>query len=204
MARLTADDVQALASCGAIVAVENGYVLTPAGRARARRDQATPSERFRAQHDEIVSRSVADADGELRVVRGIDPNAALKRLSALRDPNGKAWLNARELAAAARLRSDWEAGQAGLVRGSDWSAGPQSKTARGPGNAAESAMIRCCEARARATAALEALAPPLRRVVERVCLRDQGLEIVERGEGWPARSGKLALKLALSQLAAAR
>jgi hypothetical protein len=46
------------------------------------------------------------------------------------------------------------------------------------------------------------LAVPLRRVVERVCLREEGLEALERGEGWPARSGKIALKLALAQLAA--
>jgi len=48
---------------------------------------------------------------------------------------------------------------------------------------------------------LEALAQPLRRVVERACLHEDGLEALERAEGWPARSGKLALKLGLAQLA---
>ena len=48
---------------------------------------------------------------------------------------------------------------------------------------------------------MEALAAPLRRVVERVCLHEEGLEALERAQGWPARSGKLALKLGLAQLA---
>ncbi len=50
--------------------------------------------------------------------------------------------------------------------------------------------------------ALARLAAPLRRTVERVCLHEEGIEALERAEGWPARSGKLALKLGLAQLAA--
>jgi len=201
---LASDKVRTLAASGAILAAADGaYELTAAGRARVRRAEAADGEQFLAQHRPMLSRSVVEADGDVVIARGFDPNAALRRLAALRDQNGAAWLSPRELAAAARLRSDWERGQAGLVRGSDWSAGPQSRSARGPGNAVESAMIHCCEARARATDALEALAAPLRRVVERVCLHDEGLEALERGEGWPARSGKLALKLALAQLAGA-
>ena len=56
--------------------------------------------------------------------------------------------------------------------------------------------------RRRVSDALAKLAPPLRAVVERVCLREEGLEALERAEAWPQRSGKIALKLALAQLAA--
>ena len=56
--------------------------------------------------------------------------------------------------------------------------------------------------RRRLADALAKLAEPLRRVVERVCLYEEGLEALERSEGWPARSAKLALKLGLAQLAA--
>jgi hypothetical protein len=38
-------------------------------------------------------------------------------------------------------------------------------------------------------------------LVERACLEDEGLEAIERSFGWPQRSAKLALKLALAQLA---
>lgn len=63
-------------------------------------------------------------------------------------------------------------------------------------------MARRCDARRRSADALAKLAEPLRRVVERVCLYEEGLEALERSEGWPARSAKLALKLGLAQLAA--
>jgi hypothetical protein len=118
----------------------------------------------------------------------------------LRDATGKPWLSGAELAAAARLRADWEAGEQGLVRGSDWTAPPKGAAPRGAGS--DAALAAHCDARRRAAEALGRLAPALRRVVERVCLLEEGLETLERAEAWPARSGKLALKLALAQLAA--
>jgi DNA-directed RNA polymerase specialized sigma24 family protein len=105
------------------------------------------------------------------------------------------------MAAATRLRTDWDCAERGLVRGSDWASPPNGATARAT-NGAEAAMVVRCDARRNVDEALAKLAPALRRVVERVCLREQGLEAMERGESWPARSGKVALKLALSQLAA--
>jgi hypothetical protein len=62
-------------------------------------------------------------------------------------------------------------------------------------------MAKGCDARRMVEDALNGLAQPLRRAVERVCLWEEGIETLERGEGWPARSGKIALKLGLAQLA---
>ena len=202
--RLSTPEVRDLEAAGAIAAIDGGaYVLTEAGRARVRRAGAAPDERFREQHGKIVARAVVDADGVLRQVRGLDCAAAVKRLGQLHDGNGAPFLTPDELAAAARLRADWDLGQIGLVRGSDWSAAPMGKTARGPGNAREGALAAHCDARRRVSEALEGLAGPLRRVVERVCLYEEGLAALERQEGWPERSGKIALKLGLAQLAAA-
>lgn len=205
MARLGAQQVKALAADGVLVALDDkgAFVLSEAGRARVRRDGAAHTERYLAQHGELKPRPVIDADGEVRVARGFDRGASLRRLISLRDARGEPWLNAQETAAALRLREDWEAGQIGLVRGSDWTAPPRSDGARAPGNAQEGVMMRGCDARKRVADALGALAPPLRRVVECVCLREEGLEVLERSEGWPARSGKIALKLGLAQLAVA-
>lgn len=202
LVRLSAEEVRGLDAEGALAAVKDGYVLSGAGRARVRRDSEAPNEAFVAQHRAIETRSVMDADGAPRTVRGHEPNAVLKRLTALRNGDGAPWLSALELAMATRLRADWERGQIGLVRGSDWSAGPMGASARGPGNAREGALAVHCDARRRVEEALAALAPQLRRVVERVCLHEEGLETLERAEGWPARSGKIALKLGLAQLAA--
>jgi hypothetical protein len=204
LVRMSADEVRALEAEGAIVAANGGgFVVSDAGRARLRRARAAPGEAFVAQHRAITDRVVMDGDGRTKMTRGHDANEVLRRLAALRDSDGKPWLAADELAAASRVREDWERSELGLMRGSDWAAPPNASTARGASSAQEAAMAARCDARRRVGEALDRLAPPLRRVVERVCLREQGLEALERSEGWPARSGKLALKLALSQLAEA-
>lgn len=199
--RLSAFEVRELEAAGALTACGDGaYRLSEAGRARAAREGAAPGEAFAAQHRPIVARAVVDADGDVRWTRGHDADRTLRRLAALCDGAGRRWLNGAELAAAARLKADWERGECGLVRGSDWSAPPKGATPRGAG--ADAALLAYCDARRRVAEALQKLAPPLRAVVESVCLREQGLEALERAEAWPARSGKLALKLALAQLAA--
>ena len=47
---------------------------------------------------------------------GLETHALLWRLSALQDQSGAHWLSGAELDVAARLRSDWELSQVGLVR----------------------------------------------------------------------------------------
>lgn len=204
LVRLKTADVRELESDGAIVARGEGvFVLSTAGAARALREEAPPGEQFVAQHETLVPRAVIDPDGDVRSVRGLDADAPMRRLAGLRDASGASWLAPAELAAANALRADWALGEIGALRGSDWMAAPMGSASRGPNNAQESAMARRCDARRRVAEALARLAPPLRRVVERVVLREDGLEALERAEGWPARSGKLALKLGLAQLAAA-
>lgn len=203
LARLSAEQVRALAACGAVVAAgEHVFTLADAGSARVRRESAAPGEGFLAQHAPVIDKPVV-REGGVACVRGFDGEGALRRLAALRDAAGRPWLSGAELEAAHRLRADWHAAQAGLVHGSDWSAPPKGGAACGPGNAQERALAARCDARRRLADALAALAAPLRRAVERACLDEQGLDAIERAEGWPARSGKLALKLGLAQLALA-
>lgn len=199
--RVRAGDVRALEAEGVLERCEDGFALSKAGHARLVREGAAPSEAFVSQHHEIVDRDVIDGDGALRKVRGADADAPMRRLAALKGPKGEPWLSQAELSAAGKLRADWAAGELGLVRGSDWTAAPIGTT-RGAVNAQETAMARRCDARRRLANVLAKLAKPLRRVVERVCLYEEGLEALERSEGWPARSAKLALKLGLAQLAA--
>ena len=199
--RLRAADVRELVSSGAVEATgEDTYVLSAAGRARVARERSSPDEAYAAQHQPIIDRPVMDCDGDVRIARGHDADRVLRRLSLLRDGAGRPWLDGAELTAAARLKADWERAEIGVVRGSDWSAPPKGSTARAGG--ADGAIAVHCDARRRVSDALGRLAPPLRAVVERVCLREEGLEALERAEAWPTRSGKIALKLALAQLAA--
>lgn len=200
--RVRANEVRALEADGALAPFEDGaFVLSEAGLARVAREAAAPGEAFVAQHHAVIARDVIDEDGAFRKARGVDAEVTMRRLAALRGPKGEPWLSQTELLAASKLRADWSVGEVGLVRGSDWMAAPMGTT-RGPGNAQEAAMARRCDARRRLADALAKLAKPLRRVVERVCLYEEGLEALERSEGWPARSAKLALKLGLAQLAA--
>lgn len=202
VAHLGAIEVRALEACGAIVGSgEDCFVLSPAGAARVERTAAAPGEAYLAQHRPVVARAMMDEGGAVRGVRGHALDDAVRKLAAMRDVSGAPWFSAEELSAASRLRADWERGQVGLTKGSDFAAPPRGEGARGAGNVAERLMGAACDARRRVSEALESLAAPLRRVVEAVCLAEQGLEAVERMQAWPQRSGKLALKLALAQLA---
>ncbi|MBI3438891.1 MAG: hypothetical protein HY054_09655 [Proteobacteria bacterium] len=206
MMRLAASDVRALESAGAIVGsgAQNCFVLSRSGASRVTRTEAAPEEAYLAQHRPIVTRSVMDESGAARGVRAFASGDIVRKLAAMRDVSGAPWFSADELAVASRLRADWERGQMGLTRGSDLTAPPRGGAARGAGNAAEHLMGAACDARRCVAEALASLAAPLRRVVEAVCLAEQGLEAVERAQSWPPRSGKVALRLALAQLAARR
>jgi hypothetical protein len=198
--RLNAADVRELVASGAIEAAgEDTYALSAAGRASVARQHAAPDEAYAAQHGPVVDRVVMDRDGDVRIARGYDADRVLRRLSLLRDSAGRPWLDGAELTAAAKLKADWERSEIGTARGSDWTAPPKGSTPRAGGM--DGAIAAHCDARRRVSDALGRLAPPLRAVVERICLREEGLEALERAEAWPARSGKLALKLALAQLA---
>ncbi|MDX2274670.1 MAG: DUF6456 domain-containing protein [Hyphomonadaceae bacterium] len=196
LGRLSAAELRDLVAAGVLAADGERFVLTEPGRSRLRRESAhAADEGYLHQHRAVEARATLDGDGVWREVRAVENGGVLRRLKALRGADGSPWLSGNELAAAARLYEDW------LIGASDWRAPPRGASARGPGNAREGALAAHCDARARVADALERLAPPLRRVVERVCLREEGLEALERAEHWPSRSGKIALKLGLAQLA---
>jgi DNA-directed RNA polymerase specialized sigma24 family protein len=186
---------------GAIVATDERdcYRLTKAGRSRGAREG---DHAFLAQHGPIEMRVVLNEAGQDNFAVAQDPVVALSRLAKLKGPDGAAWLKPDELAAARRLALDAEAALRGGMRLSRW-AGDHAGGAVGArgSNGAETAMEAGMEARRRLSRALEELAPPLRGVVQAACLEGVSLDLVERRSAWPARSAKVALKLALSQLA---
>lgn len=106
-------------------------------------------------------------------------------------------LEAHEAAALHRLAGDLEAAEIGALRGVDWSAPPRANTAwRGTDPLAAGAA-----ARGRAKRALAALAAPLAQAVKAVCTERVTFDVLERRFHWPARSGRLAIRLAAAQLA---
>ena len=116
-----------------------------------------------------------------------------------------AWLAARghltqaQLDAGERLRADYErAGLAARVT-MRWDAAPPAKS-RGGARAADASLARI-DAHRRFHAALDAAGPGLADICWRVICAGEGIAGAEKGLGWPARSGKLVLGLALDRLA---
>ena len=60
---------------------------------------------------------------------------------------------------------------------------------------------RVVAARSRVDQALKAAGEGLATILLEVCCLERGLEAAERRLGWPSRSGKLVLRLALGRLA---
>jgi hypothetical protein len=201
-ASLRAEEVKACLAEGLLDASDvNGvYQLSDAGRAWLKRS-SMEHDGFRAQHMDIVLREFMNADGGAHRVRGVDPEDAIARLRRTTDGAGQAWFSRAEMAAARRIRADWNDGQLGLYRGSDWSAPPLGANARGPGGAQDYAPAVAIDARARFSTAMAKLSPSAQRVVKAICFEEKGFEAVEAAERWPARSAKLALKCALETLA---
>jgi hypothetical protein len=128
-------------------------------------------------------------------------NAAESPLAWLRgrrDKGGAAMIGDAEFQAGERLRADfWFAGLTPRVT-TNWSAVGGSGGA-GPGLGLE-LKDSIVAARERVHRALAAVGPELAGVLIDVCCHLKGLEDAERRAGWPTRSGKVVLQLALQRL----
>lgn len=115
------------------------------------------------------------------------------------------WLASRGLLtdaqcrAGERLRADYErAGLAARVT-MRWDAAPPAKS-RGGARASDASLARI-DAHRRFHAALDAAGPGLADICWRVICAGEGIGGAEKALGWPTRSGKLVLGLALDRLA---
>jgi DNA-binding MarR family transcriptional regulator len=186
------------------------YEITATGRAALKRllaadeharagfaEAATP---FADQHRVWGEREIDDdVDGNARRVRYNLAESPVAALGRRRDKDGKPFLAPDLIAAAERLREDFELAQMGTRVAQNWdrfltvgdrgafssSGGP----AEGPRGARE-----------RVAAALRDLGPGLGDMVLRCCCYLEGLETAERRMGWAARSGKIVLRIALQRL----
>lgn len=113
------------------------------------------------------------------------------------------WLHARGLlddrlfAAGERLRADFERAQLGANVTMRW----DPVRVKSSGEQGLSATERQIAAKARFDAALREAGRGLQDILWRVVCAGEGLPQAEKQLGWPARSGKLVLKLALERVA---
>jgi hypothetical protein len=172
------------------------------GRVQARHASWRPGQRseaaLQAQHRDLAEETI-DVEGRPeRVVRN-RAESPLEWLSRRRGKDGEPLVGPAELEAGERLRRDLTLAALLPSVTMSWRA-PTPASGRGQGAAeATDAMIA---ARQRVRQAMESVGPDYADLLFDLCGFLKGLEQIERDRGWPARSGKVVLRLALSRLAA--
>lgn len=136
-------------------------------------------------------------DGAEHVVQVDLAESPLAWLAQRRGRDGGALIDAAQLVAGERLRSDFT--RAGLTPRMTANWDPVGGSGPAQGGLAFSEQILA--AKARLDRALAAVGPELSGVLLDVCCFLKGLEAVEQERGWPARTAKVVLGLGLSRLA---
>lgn len=162
----------------------------------------------------MSGQDIKDASSAAAVASQRGPAAATGSASPAvnRDESPLAWLRRHKgrdgrplisdhaFQAGEKLRADfWFAGMTPRVT-ANWSAVPGggSRTAAGAGAELRDGVVAAQE---RVRRALAAVGPELSGVLIDVCCHLKGLEDTESAAGWPQRSGKVVLQLALASLA---
>ena len=133
-----------------------------------------------------------------RRVRSVTVNLAESPLSWLR---ARGHISPRQFAAGEQLRSDFERAQLGSRVTMAWDVAPVARS-RASENRLLSATDGQIAAKQRFTAALDTAGPGLTDILWRVVCGLEPLPDAEKALGWPTRSGKLVLMIALDRIAA--
>ena len=143
----------------------------------------------------------AETAGAIRAVANI-AESPLSWLRRRRDRHGAALITDAQFDAGEKLRADFEiAGLQPRVT-VNWDAiGAGQSGSRARGDAGLTLSERAAAARARVNLALAAVGPELSGTLVDVCCHLKGLEQLERDAGWPQRSAKIVLQIALNALA---
>ena len=126
--------------------------------------------------------------------RSVSVNLAESPLSWL---HARGHLCDRQFDAGERLRADWEFAQLSPSVTMRW----DPVRTKGSGDAGMTPTERQIAAKDRFDAAVEQAGPGLSDVLWRVVCAGEALADAEKALAWPARSGKLVLKLALDRVA---
>ncbi len=171
--------------------------LSEAGRSHLRRACAEePETAFLHQHRDIVEATVRTETGPSRVRLDAD-ESPLDWLRRRKDRKGEPMIDEAAYQAGERLRTDIML--AGLLPGvtARWDAVP----AGGGGASPSEATDRMVAARQRIRHAFDALGADFSDLLLDLCGFLKGLEQLERERGWPQRSAKIVVRLALARLA---
>lgn len=198
----------ALALTGWITCSRRGrisrYAITAAGRAALNRIIADQENRARARLEGGFAEAQApfeppeagEAGGGGRKSRYGGAETPLEMLARLSDKDGKTFLTEPMVRAGRRLREDFE-----LAQISSHLMQEELYFAQGNHPLRSNSHQAAADAHQRMTQALKKLGAGLSDIALRCCCHLEGLETAERNLGWPARSGKVVLRIALQHLA---
>lgn len=177
--------------------------------AQRSRDKATPRDAknpaadgidsFRAQHLDLATREIMTETGAISVLVN-DSESPLAWLARRKGRDGRTMISPNQFIAGEKLRADFTRGHLSPRATSDWSA-PTAGRSRSFGGGAGEMTDLIVASRQRVRLAMEACGPEFSGLLMDVCCFLRGLEEVERERGWPLRSAKIVLQLALDRLA---
>jgi len=154
---------------------------------------------FRAQHLVLGEREVATEAGRTKVV--VDENESpLAWLARRRGRDGRVMIEPHQLQAGERLRAEFTRAHLMPRTTSNWS-NPLPSDRRSGGHQDSFLADTIIAARQRVRHAIDAVGPEFSGLLVDVCCFLKRLDMVERERGWPARSAKIVLQLALERLA---
>ena len=173
------------------------YQATSAGLAWLLRTEI-PELAFRAQHGAVKKVCVEDPQLLTRSVWRDEAESPLAWLRARRGKDGKPLLDEAQFAAGERLREDATRAQLMARTTANWQASvANGRRQSGATDFADATLA----ARERVNSALAAVGAELSGILLDVCCYLKSMEQIERERGWPARSGRIVLGLALTRLA---
>lgn len=151
----------------------------------------------RARHLDLAAREIMTDDGIVRVMVN-DSESPLAWLARRKGRDGRTMIGPEQFLAGEKLRADFTRANLMPRVTSNWDA----STARSPGAGGAGEMTDLIVAsRQRVRQAMTACGPEFAGLLMDVCCFLRGLEDIERERGWPQRSAKIVLQLALDRLA---